>query len=79
MPKVQLLEFDNDIFITGQEKVKYSRKEKRTQCREYRRKGRAEEVEKKHCLEMSAQDKTLGQQESCRDGLWFLQKGWSLV
>ncbi len=45
--------FDDDIFITGQEKVKYSR---RTQRREYQRKGGAEEVEKKHCLEMSAQE-----------------------
>ncbi len=90
LEEVQLPEFDDDIFITGQEKVKYSRSEKRTQRREYQRKGGAEEVEKKHCLEMSAQelkdlqenDKTCEdsrRQESCRDGLWFLQKGRSLV
>ena len=39
LEEVQLPEFDDDIFITGQEKVKYTRSEKRTQRREYQRKG----------------------------------------
>ncbi len=61
---INLPEFDNDMFLAGREKIKYTRSEKRAQRREYRQKdGTAEEVIKKigkvnYQIEMTGKRKT---------------------
>ncbi len=58
-----LPDFDDELFVGGRMKIKISRSEKRARRQEYQKKDGTEAVMERHCLDLSAEELKVLQDE----------------